>query len=526
MAQTTDDHQTTDGKTLTPNTARPGGQSPLVARGVVKAFANVAVLKGVDLAVAPGEIHALLGSNGSGKSTFVKLITGTYSADAGTEITLDGKVFGADLSPHDARAVGVRTVHQESPLIGQMTVAEHFGLDRGFPTGRGLWVRRRPLHRMAREALDRVGASIDPGTFAKDLLAAERAQVSLALAMTDIEPGHGLLVLDEATALLPAPDAKPILERVAALAAEGVGVLMVTHRLREVTDYCHNVTVLRDGAVVHNGAVSATNHDELVNAMVGRTADGALAVHHERIKRVLDQATPPIVAVRELSGHGIEDVTFDVRPGEILGFAGIVGSGASEVGRMVTGADPADSGTIAIAGRDAPRRWTPRAAMDAGICFVPQDRHAEGGVLTLSLADNVSLPRYSHYWRRGAAEREDVEGVITELDVQPPIADKPFAEFSGGNQQKALLGKWLLLDPKVLVLDDPTYGVDPNAREVLLRAVAEVADRGAAVIVISTEPEQLARICDRVLVMRSGRVSAELTGDNINEVEISLACFS
>jgi ribose transport system ATP-binding protein len=286
------------------------------------------------------------------------------------------------------------------------------------------------------------------------------------------------------------------------------------------------VTVLRDGAVVLSCPVAETDHDTMVNAMVGRTAESTLAVHEARVKKVMDSGVAPIISVRELAGAGIEDVSFDVRPGEILGFAGIVGSGASEVGRMVTGAEPTTGGTIAVAGRDAPRRWTPRAAMSAGIAFVPQDRHAEGGVLTLSLRDNVSLPRYSEYWRKAGAERADVEGVITDLDVQPPLADKPFAEFSGGNQQKALLGKWLLLDPKVLVLDDPTYGVDPNAREILLHAVAEVADRGAAVIVISTEPEQLARICDRVLVMRSGRISTELTDDNINEVEISLACFS
>jgi len=272
--------------------------------------------------------------------------------------------------------------------------------------------------------------------------------------------------------------------------------------------------------------VSGTTHDQLVNAMVGRTEETGLETHHQRIKRVLDGAVEPIVDVRGLSGHGIEDVTFQVRPGEILGFAGIVGSGASEVGRIVTGADTADTGEIVIDGKQAPKRWSPRAAISAGVCFVPQDRHAEGGVLSLSLADNVTLPRYSEYWRKGKEEDAAVSGVITDLEVLPPVAEKPFAEFSGGNQQKALLGKWLLLEPKVLVLDDPTYGVDPHAREVLLRAVAQVADRGAAVIVISTEPEQLARICDRVLVMRSGRISAELTGDHINEVEISLACFS
>jgi ribose transport system ATP-binding protein len=497
-----------------------------VVRGARKSFAGVDVLKGVNLDIQRGEIHALVGSNGSGKSTFVKLITGTYSADRGTEIEFHGEKYGTNLKPATARAMGVRAVHQEAPLIDQLTVAEHFGLEQGFPVGPVGYVRRRVLNRKAAEALDRVGAKVDPKSLASELSASQRAQTSLALAMADIDVGTGLLVLDEATALLPAPEAAPILDQVSQLAKEGIGVLIVTHRLGEVSDHAHRTTVLRDGEVVLETGPTAP-HDELVNSMVGRTSDEAMASHHELAKRTVDRTKDPVLRVSGLTGAGfVEDVSFEVHGGEILGIAGIGGSGTSEVARMLSGAEHRDGGEIEIDGKRAGKHWTARHAINAGVCFLPQDRHAEGGVLTLSLEQNVSLPRYDDYFLKTKSEHSDVDSVINELDVQPPERTKTFDEFSGGNQQKALLGKWLQLNPHVLVLDDPTYGVDPNARETLLHKVAELAEGGAAVVVISTEPEQLARVSDRVLVMRSGRLSGELTGDDINEVAISLACFS
>jgi ribose transport system ATP-binding protein len=513
-------------QSATSTKATSGTPAPLVVRGARKSFAGVDVLKGVDLDIQRGEIHALVGSNGSGKSTFVKLITGTYSADRGTEIEFHGEKFSTNLKPAVARASGVRAVHQEAPLIDQLTVAEHFGLEQGFPTGALGYIRRRALQRKAAEALGRVGAKIDPSTLASDLSASERAQTSLALAMADIDVGSGLLVLDEATALLPAPEAAPILEQVSQLAKEGIGVLIVTHRLGEVSDHAHRTTVLRDGEVVLVTGPGAP-HDELVNSMVGRTSDEAMATHHDLAKRTVNRDTDAVLRVNGLTGAGfVEDVSFEVHGGEILGIAGIGGSGTSEVARMLAGAEQRDSGEIEVDGKAAGKHWSARHAINSGVCFLPQDRHAEGGVLTLSLEQNVSLPRYDNYFMKGKSEHSDVEGVISELEVHPPERTKTFAEFSGGNQQKALLGKWLLLNPRVLVLDDPTYGVDPNARETLLHKVAELAEGGAAVVVISTEPEQLARVSDRVLVMRSGRISGELTGDDINEVAISLACFS
>ena len=270
--------------------------------------------------------------------------------------------------------------------------------------------------------------------------------------------------------------------------------------------------MLRDGEVVLSKPTVDTNHDQLVDAMVGRTTDHSLEEHHVRLERSVNRDTEPVVRVRNLAAVIVDDVSFDARPGEIVGFAGIVGSGTSEVARLVAGAESRRTGTIELYGKVMPKRWSPQAAIDHGVCFVPQDRHAEGGVLSLSLADNIVLPRYSQYWRKKVQERRDIAHVVDDLQVHPRDSGRTFAEFSGGNQQKALLGKWLLLKPRVLVLDDPTYGVDPNARETLLHAIAEVADSGAAVIVISTEPEQLARICDRVLVMHSGHISEELTG--------------
>ncbi len=290
-------------------------RAPLTVRGAPKSFAHVDVLKGVDLSIAPGEIHALVGSNGSGKSTFVRLVTGTYSADKGTEIQIYDKVFTTHLTPTAAREMGVRAVHQEAPLIAQMTVAEHFGIENGFPRGPLGFVNRRALNRRARESLERVEAAVDPHRLASELSTAERAQVALALAMANMDTDRGLLVLDEATALLPVPEAKPILERVTNLAKAGLGVLIVTHRLAEVSEYAHRTTVLRDGEVVLETGPSPS-HDELVNAMVGRMTDRAIANHHERSSKIEmtehavrcgPRPARPVHRRRQLRGEGRRD---------------------------------------------------------------------------------------------------------------------------------------------------------------------------------------------------------------------------
>ncbi len=507
------------------SSAAQGPGVALQANGLSKSFANTPVLRNVDLTVECGEVRALLGSNGSGKSTLVRLVTGTYEADQGSDIRLFGHAFGRSLTPVAARGAGVRTIHQEAPLVGQLSVADHFGISHGFPSGALGGISQRTLHELASEALERIGASIDPRTLARDLSAGDRALVALSLALADAEPGKALLVLDEATALLPANEANPILQKLRELAGDGLAVLVVTHRLREVTDYCDTLTVLRDGMVVLTGGARDFSHDEIVGGMVGSTGSVELRNHHTRARSGREKPSArPLVRVRDLNAQGLADVTFQIWPGEIVGFAGLVGSGTSQLARVLAGARPHRSGTIEIADALPAKKWDSRAAINAGVCFMPQDRHAEGALLAMSLRDNVVLPRYGSYWRERKRETSDVEGVIRDLEVTPPIADKPFDEFSGGNQQKALLGKWLLLRPKVLVLDDPTYGVDPHARETLLKAIGSVADNGGSVIVTSTEPEQLVRLCDRVLVLQAGELTDELTGTNVNEEEITLAC--
>jgi len=503
------------------SSAAQGSGVALQASRLSKSFANTLVLRRVDLTVECGEVRALLGSNGSGKSTFVRLITGTYEADEGSDIRLFGHSFGRSLTPVAARATGVRTIHQEAPLVGHLSVADHFGISHGFPSGTLTGISQRALDELTSEALGRIGSGIHPRTLARDLSAGDRAHVALSLALADAEPGKALLVLDEATALLPANDANPILQKLRELACDGLAVLVVTHRLREVTDYCDTLTVLRDGAVVLTGGAREFSHDEIVGGMIGGTGSVQL---RNRQTRVRAQREQPLVRVRDLNAQGLSNVAFDVWPGEIVGFAGLVGSGTSQLARVIAGATPHQSGTIEVADAPPAKKWDSRAAINAGVCFMPQDRHAEGALLEMSLRDNVVLPRYGRYWRERKLETSDVEGVIRDLEVTPPIADKPFAEFSGGNQQKALLGKWLLLRPKVLVLDDPTYGIDPHARETLLTAICSVADDGGSVIVISTEPELLVRLCDRVLVLQAGELRDELTGTNVNEEEITLAC--
>ena len=506
------------------SSAAQGPGAALQTSGLSKNFASTPVLRSVDLTIECGEVRALLGSNGSGKSTFVRLITGAYEADEGSDIRLFGHSFGRRLTPVAARAAGVRAIHQEAPLVGHLSVADHFGISHGFPSGTLTGISQRALNELTSDALGRIGSGIDPRTLARDLSAGDRAHVALSLALADAEPGKALLVLDEATALLPASDANPILQKLRELARDGLAVLVVTHRLREVTDYCDTLAVLRDGAVVLAGGARDFSHDEIVGGMVGSTGSARLRSRQNRVRAQREQSARPLVRVRDLTAQGLSDVAFDVWPGEIVGFAGLVGSGTSQLARVLAGATPHQGGTIEVADAPPARKWDSRAAINAGVCFMPQDRHAEGALLAMSLRDNVVLPRFGRYWRARKLEISDVEGVIRDLEVTPPIPDKPFAEFSGGNQQKALLGKWLLLRPKVLVLDDPTYGIDPHARETLLTAICSVADNGGSVIVISTEPEQLVRLCDRVLVLQAGALSDELTGTNVTEEEITLAC--
>lgn len=499
------------------------GQPRLSACGVSVTFAGTTVLRSADLRVDGGEVVGLLGANGSGKSTMVKVLTGVYRADSGSQLQIGGRsVSLAGFGPGRAHELGVRVVHQEAPLIPTMTVADMIGLQLEFPVV-GPLIKQRELEARAVDALEACEVSVDPRRRAGSLTAAERALVSLAVVLADVRPSDATLILDEATASLSTADAGRLLDRVKALAEEGLAVLMVTHRLPEIHDYCHEAVVLRDGEVVDRRASSELDDRELVRVMAGPHARPL--AHGDRSTRAPESSAgvAALLEVRGLSGSGVRDIDLAIGRGEIVGVTGR--DGAGELLRLIAGIERRTAGKVSTADGTEVGAG-PRGALDAGIVYLSSDRLSEGGVTSMSVAENIVLPRIERFGVLGRGKAEVVADVMRLLDIRPPDPRIRFGSLSGGNQQKVLIGRWLSLNPCVLVLDDPTAGVDPATRERIFALVAESASRGVGILLRSTEPEQLARLCSRVLVVRDGVLASALTGDLVNPEEISLATYS
>lgn len=506
----------------------------IAVQGISKSFPGTLALDRVDLSVGAGDVHALLGANGSGKSTLVKILTGVYQPDSGT-VRIGKRDLRQIGSPNEARALGIAAVHQESPLVDTLTVAECVALFRGYPTSGGR-VRWSSLRRDVRELLERFEVGVDPGMLAGLLSPAQRALVGLAIALDRVAGGLQLLVLDEVTASLPQDQADTYMERVKALAAAGTPVLMVTHRLAEVHHLATHVTVLRSGRVVQQGDAADAADDFLVAQMVGvqspagaptdgrsPTTGGASSELWRKGHRA---ASSTVLEVEHLAGDLVADASFSVQAGEIVGIAGRPDCGINELPLLVSGGKPRRAGTVRVNGREIPRRASPRDFVRAGVALLPADRLRSGGVGSLSIRDNVVLPDARRYWHRRGEERAAVRRLITHLDVRPPSESALFGSLSGGNQQKVLLGKWLLMGPSVLVLDDPTSGVDPGARETIFSILRQAAGNGLTVLLFSTEPEQLSAMSSRILVLRDGRIATELEGDDINLHTVTTWCFS
>jgi len=507
------------------------------AEGLSKTFGSARVLKDADLEVRAGEIHALIGANGSGKSTLVRCITGVERPDPGARLEIDGEEVLGRYSPKVAHQLGVRVVHQEAPLIDSLTLAETVGHNQGFPTRGGLISSRR-LAARTREMFDRLGVEVSPKALAGTLSPPERAMVMLALAF-----GSGdakLIVLDEPTASLTAGDAERFLDAVTSASEHGAGILFVTHRLIEVFAVCDRVTVLRDGEVVHRSEVEETSTERLIDEIVGPAVDRGAVGSADVPDRFLaptqagassastdadrgDGGGRITLKATDLAGQVVDGISFNAAAGEILGFSGLLGSGAAELCSILAGATPLERGTVEVAGAVLHAGFGTRETMAAGIAYVPGDRLREGGIGGLSLLENMALPNLGHYGLNRSRQLNDFEQVVSVLDVRPPEPKRAFGTLSGGNQQKVIVGKWALLRPLVFLLDNPTAGVDPGAREEILALLRGLAEAGTAVIVNSSEPEELARLATRVLVIRDGRVAAELRGDEVDERAITAA---
>ena len=497
--------------------------SPFIAaKGMRKSFGGAHALKDASLSILPGEVHGLVGANGAGKSTFIRILAGLVQPDAG-EILLDGKPFVA-ASPHYAAAAGLSFIHQELALVPDMTVIENIML--GLPKrSRFGWVDWTATAQEAVPVARRVGVTAPLDAKVKGLSTAENWMISITRAL--IRKSR-LIVMDEPTAALSVAESDRLFEIVRALSASGVAVLYVSHRLDEVLDLCQRVTVFRDGRSVAELAGDGLNRRALVEAIIGRepATEGAA-------RALAARPGQEILSVRNLSRPPrVKDISFDLRKGEVLGLGGLVGAGRSELARLIFGADRPESGAMTLSGR----AFRPRDCSDAvkaGVGFVPEERRAEGLVLMKSVAFNVGLanlrslvfapwfPFLSTRRRRSLAET-----IVRDLSIKTPDVETPVGKLSGGNQQKVLIGRWLGVRPKVLILDEPTRGVDIGARGEIHRLVRELAQGGMAVLVISSEPEELPELCDRVLVMASGRIVGELSGRAMTRHGIIAASYA
>lgn len=513
------------------------GANLLELRNVNKVFGDRPVLKSIGMHLAQGSIHGLVGNNGAGKSTLVKIVTGTYSAASGSHVSINGRVAEQGFNEHTAREYGVRVVHQEAPLIDSFTVSEMVAVLSGYPTRLG-FVNWRELKRTTRRLLARFDIKVEPDARAAYLSAAERALVTLAIALADIKEGGlpPLVILDEATASVPTEDARTYLEAVRAIAASGGAVLMISHRLNEVVEYCDAVTVLNDGTVIHEGTtegLSAQRISELMANVADEKPDG--------IPRLASRSLPgswgfgafksaqqshsrtDLLKVSDLCGPLVKGVTFSIKAGEVVGLSGLFGSGVSQVARLIAGVETATRGTVELNGRHAFAPGSVHQALRAGIVYLSDNKAREGGISSLSLRENLVLPTVNRYWGKGSQERARVAEAFSLLEIRPPVPELPFGLLSGGNQQKVLLAKLLLTCPRLIVLDDPTVGVDPQSREILFSVLREFVQDRRAALVTSSEPDQLARVCDRVLIIGDGRVVRELRGPEVSAAEIALA---
>ncbi|WP_288049149.1 sugar ABC transporter ATP-binding protein [Acidiphilium sp.] len=484
--------------------------APLLAmRGICKSFGGTRALDAVDLTVNEGEIVALLGENGAGKSTLIKILAGVYPMDRG-EIGFRG-------APATPGALPVRFIHQDLGLVDWMTIAENFGLALGFPRRLGL-IDRRAAARRAAAALAELGVDLHPETRIRDLARAERALVAIARALA----GEGeMLVLDEPTASLPAAEVERLFTALRRLRAKGVGMLYVSHRLDEVFALADQAVVLLDGRLAGSGAVATLDAGALIGMIVGR----AVARH-----RRADAAPGPIrLECRDLSVAGGPPVNLSVRAGEILGLAGLVGAGQERLGRALFGLAPRSAGRLLLDGADAAPD-SPQAAMALGIGFVAGDRVGESTAPRLSVAENAFLNAYAHGMKPLSivppgrlARRAMALGRAVGLRPNDPAL--PIEQLSGGNQQKVLLSKWLACGPKILIVDEPTRGVDVGAKAAIHEMLAQAAASGVGVLLISSELEELLGLAHRIVVFRKGEVVDEVEGEASERERIMTAAF-
>ncbi|WP_040493393.1 sugar ABC transporter ATP-binding protein [Ilumatobacter nonamiensis] len=492
----------------------------LVVRDLTKSFPGQVALDEFDIEIEAGRTHALVGQNGSGKSTFIKILAGYHEPDPGSS----ARLAGHDLRLGDGEAAkdaGVRFVHQDLGLVDTLNAVENISMGVGYTTGRFGRINWQADRRRAVDGLAALGFTDVPVDVPIAALApSEKTAVALARALDGWEDNAHLLVLDEPTASLPGADVERLFRAIRLLKERGVAILYVSHHLDEVFEIADDVTVLRDGVRVTTESTSDLDHERLIELMIGHRLEH---VDHRSVARVGETAG---LAVESIRGGTIADLDLVVQPGEVVGVAGITGSGRELVAPFITGQAPSESGNVVVCGTSIPN-YDPHAAISAGMAFVPADRATHGIIPLESVTHNLTLADVDRNWRGGRLRHRDERAECLEwidrLQIKTAGTGVPIAALSGGNQQKVLFGRSLRLTPSVLVLDEPTSGIDVKAKDQILQLIDQAAGDGAAVLVVSTDTDELVQAAHRILIMVGGTIVAELSGADMTTENVERA---
>ena len=484
----------------------------LVLSGIEKAFGPLRVLHSVTLTVAPGEVHGLLGENGAGKSTLLNILSGVFRADAGT-IAVDG-VTRAILTPRDAAEAGIAMIHQELQQVPELTVAQNIFLGASLRRGGGLFVDRARQEAEARRLLADLDPAIDVTAPIRTLRVAQRQIIEIAKAL---RARARLIAMDEPTSSLTPKEFERLVEVIARLRGQGVSVIYVSHKMDEVYRVCQSATILRDGRLVGRVDLPATPVASVIERMVGR------ALTQDR-HRSFARARVVLEARGLARGRAVQDASLTLHEGEVLCIAGLVGSGRTELLRLIAGVDVADAGSVLVDGKVIPG-GDPRKRIRAGLGLLPEERKRDGIIRHRPVTTNIALPAMQSFSRLGWIRRGHLtarsEALMRDVQLRPLDVARPIGSFSGGNQQKAIIGRWLAAETRIFLFDEPTRGIDVGAKAEIYALIERLAREGRSVLVVSSELPEVIRLADRVLVMREGRIAAELGPGEITEENIA-----
>jgi ribose transport system ATP-binding protein len=506
--------------TLADNASRPRVE----IRELSKTFPGTRALQSVDMDITPGEIHALVGGNGSGKSTLIKILTGVYQGDEGGSLRVgDFVTEPSETTPERAREASIHAVHQDLGVFADLSVMDNMALGYGYATAARTQVRWGAQRARTELLLKRFEIDARPNTPLASLSQAARTQVAIARALQadeETDERGGLLILDEPTASLPAHEAELLMTILRRYASQGQAILHVSHRLEEVLELADRVTVLRDGQKVGTYEAAELDEEELIRLIVGRD----VARVFPAMPDVVEQE--PVLEVKNLWAGPLRDVSLSVRPGEVVGLGGLLGSGRTELLRAIFGDLPIESGSVSLAGKRLKLR-RPSQAMAAGIAHVPENRASDAVFPDLPISTNVSIVNVRDYWSAGRISdrriRSDTSRAMSEFLVKAPSDRALLSTLSGGNQQKVILARWLRRKPRLLLLDEPTQGVDVGARAEIYGLIKEAVSEGAAAIIVASDLDELANVCDRVVMLRTGTVTGEVNPPNLTAERLTQA---